>query len=158
MPVLCSCIVATNGCIIITNACLCVCAESLMCAVGICEKSKLIDVTSKHGTTESLTEARLPCTMQQKDLYLYYFLRQFAGRTLVFANSKDCIRRLSSVFRLLHCGPLVLHADMQQRQRLKNLDRFKSTATFSLLFQFVCMRTLCVERLIFLSCISLSEL
>jgi len=98
-----------------------------MCAVGICEKAKLIDVTSKHGTTSSLTEARLTCTMQDKDLYLYYILRQFAGRTLVFANSKDCIRRLSSVFALLRCCPLVLHADMHQRQRLKNLDRFKST-------------------------------
>ena len=101
-----------------------------MCAVGICEKAKLIDVTRKQGTTQSLTETRLPCTMQDKDLYLYYFLRQFAGRTLVFANSKDCIRRLNSVFGLLNCGPLVLHADMQQRQRLKNLDRFKSTSVF----------------------------
>jgi len=104
-----------------------------MCAVGICEKAKLIDVTRKQGTTESLTEARLPCTMQDKDLYLYYILRQFAGRSLIFANSKDCIRRLGSVFSLLHCSPLVLHADMQQRQRLKNLDRFKST-TYSLLW------------------------
>jgi len=103
-----------------------------MCAVGVCEKAKLIDVTRKQGTTESLTEARLPCTTQDKDLYLYYILRQFAGRSLVFANSKDCIRRLSSVLNLLHCNPLVLHADMQQRQRLKNLDRFKSM-TYSVL-------------------------
>jgi len=97
-----------------------------MCAVGICEKAKLIDVTRKEGTTESLTETRLSCTIQDKDLYLYYFLRQFAGRTLVFANSKNCIRRLNSVFSLLRCYPLVLHADMHQSQRLKNLDRFKS--------------------------------
>lgn len=102
------------------------CTESLMCAVGICEKAKLIDVTRRQGTTETLTEARLPCTSQDKDLYLYYILRQFAGRTLVFANSKDCIRRLSSVFALLNCQPLVLHSDMQQRHRLKNLDRFRS--------------------------------
>jgi len=46
--------------------------ESLMCAVGICEKAKLIDVTRKQGTTESLTETRLPCTLRDKDLYLYY--------------------------------------------------------------------------------------
>ena len=109
-----------------------------MCAVGICEKAKLIDVTRKQGTTESLTEARLMCTVSEKDLYLYYFVRQFAGRTLVFANSKDCVRRLSSVFGLLRCCPLVLHADMHQRQRLKNLDRFKSELqqflSFSLLF------------------------
>ena len=113
---------------------MCVFLESLMCSVGICEKAKVIDVTRKQGTTESLTETRLMCTVHDKDLHLYYFLRQFAGRTLVFANSKDCVRRLNSVFSLLHCCPLVLHADMQQRQRLKNLDRFKSTTGVLLLY------------------------
>ena len=49
---------------------------------------------------------------------------QHPGRTLVFANSKDCLRRLVAVFTLLQCSPLPLHADMHQRQRLKNLDRF----------------------------------
>jgi len=98
-----------------------------MCSVGICEKAKVIDLTRRHGTTETLTETRLMCTTNEKDLYLYYLTRLYAGRTLVFANSKDCVRRLNSVFSLLHCAPLVLHADMHQRQRLKNLDRFKST-------------------------------
>ena len=102
-----------------------------MCAVGICEKAKVIDLTQRHGTTSSLTEARLMSTLHDKDLYLYYFVRQFAGRTLVFTNSKDCVRRLNSVFSLLHCYPLALHADMQQRQRLRNLDRFKSKRSFS---------------------------
>jgi len=59
-----------------------------------------------------------------QDIYLYYFLKQYPGRTLVFANSKDCIRRLVSILSLLQCRPLPLHADMHQRQRLKNLDKF----------------------------------
>ena len=62
-----------------------------------------------------------------QDFYLYYFLCQHPGRTLVFANSKDCLRRLVAVFTLLRCSPLPLHADMHQRQRLKNLDRFSET-------------------------------
>jgi len=99
-----------------------------MVSVGICEKAKVIDLSRRQGTTESLTEARLMCTTLDKDLYLYYFTRLFSGRTLVFANSKDCVRRLSAVFTLLRCAPLALHADMQQRQRLNNLDRFKSTS------------------------------
>ena len=61
-------------------------------------------------------------------MYLYYFLKQFPGRTLVFTNSKDCIRRLVSVFTLLQCNPLPLHADMHQRQRLKNLEKFSGIA------------------------------
>lgn len=59
-----------------------------------------------------------------QDLYLYYFLIQYPGRTLVFANSKDCIRRLISIFTLLKTNPLPLHADMHQKQRLKNLEKF----------------------------------
>lgn len=65
----------------------------------------------------------LKCVCFQ-DVYLYYFLKNYPGRTLVFTNSKDCIRRLVSIFTLLQCEPLPLHADMHQRQRLKNLDRF----------------------------------
>lgn len=58
-----------------------------------------------------------------QDLYLYYFLCRYPGRTLVFSNTVDCVRRLGSLFRLLNFDPWVLHASMQQRQRLKNLDR-----------------------------------
>ena len=64
-----------------------------------------------------------------QDMYLYYFLKQYPGRTLVFTNSKDCIRRLVSVFTLLQCNPLPLHADMHQRQRLKNLEKFSGISS-----------------------------
>ena len=93
--------------------------------IGMKAKPKVIDLTGQIGTAETLTEARINCTMEEKDIYLYYFLQQYRGRTLVFANSKDCIRRLVSIFTLLHCSPLPLHADMHQKQRLRNLDKFK---------------------------------
>lgn len=95
-----------------------------MCLIGISNKVRVIDLTRKEGTSSRLVETRLTCTVEEKDIYLYYILRQYPGRTLVFANSKDCVRRLISVFALLKCSPLALHADMHQRQRLKNLDRF----------------------------------
>lgn len=98
-----------------------------MFLVGIRDKVRVLDLTRKEGTTLRLVEARLPCTIEDKDLYLFYILRQYSGRTLVFANSKDCVRRLLSVLTLLQCSPLALHADMHQRQRLKNLDRFKGS-------------------------------
>lgn len=59
-----------------------------------------------------------------QDLYLYYFMTRHPGRTLVFTNSIDCIRRLLSVFNLLKKNLLPLHANMHQKQRLKNLERF----------------------------------
>lgn len=98
---------------------------TLMSHIGVREKPKIVDLTQTSKTVATLTEARINCSATDKDIYLYYFLLRHPGRTLVFANSKDCLRRLVSVLTLLKCCPLPLHADMHQRQRLKNLDKFK---------------------------------
>nr|XP_023658146.1 ATP-dependent RNA helicase DDX24 [Paramormyrops kingsleyae] len=98
--------------------------ETLMEKVGIKAKPKVIDLTRKEATVETLTETRIHCDKDEKDFYLYYFLLQYPGRTMVFANSIDCIKRLSSLLTILECTPLPLHANMHQKQRLKNLERF----------------------------------
>ncbi|XP_033738443.1 ATP-dependent RNA helicase DDX24-like [Pecten maximus] len=116
--------------------------EKLMKKIGLKDRPKVIDLTRKVGTVETLTEARINCTMDEKDLHLYYFLKQYPGRTLVFANSKDCIRRLVSVFTLLNVNPLPLHADMHQKQRLKNLERFTANPRGVLLASDVAARGL----------------
>ncbi|XP_056018643.1 ATP-dependent RNA helicase DDX24-like isoform X2 [Ostrea edulis] len=116
--------------------------ETLMNRIQMREKPKVIDLTRKIGTVETLTEARINCTLEEKDLYLYYFLTQYPGRTLVFANSKDCIRRLISIFTLLQTNPLPLHADMHQKQRLKNLERFTANDKAVLLASDVAARGL----------------
>jgi len=116
---------------------------SLMDKVGLRKNScKVVDVTSKRGTVETLTETKISCSVDEKDLYLYYFLSRYPGRTLVFSNTVDCVRRLGSLFRLLNFDPWVLHASMQQRQRLKNLDRFKSSSSGLLLATDVAARGL----------------
>ncbi|XP_071965902.1 ATP-dependent RNA helicase DDX24-like isoform X2 [Antedon mediterranea] len=98
--------------------------DSLMEKIGIRSDAKLCDLTRKQGTAERLIETKIVCDVDEKDIYLYYFLLQYPGRTLIFSNSIDCIRRLVSVFTLLQCCPLPLHSSMHQRQRLKNLERF----------------------------------
>lgn len=116
---------------------------SLMDKVRLHKTScKVIDVTNKRGTVETLTETKISCSLDEKDLYLYYFLSRYPGRTLVFSNTVDCVRRLGSLFRLLDFDPWVLHASMQQRQRLKNLDRFKSSSSGLLLATDVAARGL----------------
>jgi ATP-dependent RNA helicase DDX24/MAK5 len=92
--------------------------------IGIKPKPKIVDLTRKMGTAETLTESRIHCGTTEKDFYLYYFLQQHPGRTIVFCNSIDCVRRLVNLFTYLCTEPLGLHAQMHQRQRLKNLDRF----------------------------------
>lgn len=102
------------------------CAESLCTRVGIRGKPKVIDLTPKQRTASRLTETRLVFnTVEDKDLNLFCFLKEHAGRTIVFANSIDCVWRLMRLFTLLGMLPLRLFANMQQKQRLQNLEKFK---------------------------------
>ncbi|CAF0937908.1 unnamed protein product [Adineta steineri] len=100
---------------------------TLISAVGMNAKPKIIDLTKKFGTAETLTEACVNCSLEDKDLYLYYFLILYPGRTLIFTNSIDCIKRLQSILTLLKRNPLPLHAQMEQKQRLTNLERFSNS-------------------------------
>ncbi|NXB93318.1 DDX24 helicase, partial [Vidua chalybeata] len=116
--------------------------ELLMEKVGIKGKPKVIDLTRKEATVETLTETRIHCNTNEKDYYLYYFLLQYPGRTMVFANSIDCVKRLSSLLTILNCDPLPLHANMHQKQRLKNLERFADRESCVLLTTDVAARGL----------------
>uniref|UniRef100_A0A3Q1JGA1 ATP-dependent RNA helicase n=1 Tax=Anabas testudineus TaxID=64144 RepID=A0A3Q1JGA1_ANATE len=116
--------------------------EILMEKVGIKSKPKIIDLTRKEATVETLTETQIHCQKEEKDFYLYYFLMQYPGRTMVFANSIDCIKRLNSLLVILDCAPLPLHANMHQKQRLKNLERFAERESCVLLTTDVAARGL----------------
>jgi len=86
----------------------------------------VFDLTTKAITADNLTESKIFCPITDKDIYLYYFAMKYSGRTLVFANSIDCVRRLTNLFRYLKRTPLHLHANMDQKQRLKNLEKFNA--------------------------------
>jgi len=81
-------------------------------------------VTSDTLTAKGIFESRIDCLVKDKDMYLYYILIRYPGKTLVFVNSIDSIRRIVPLLELLGLNVWGIHADMQQRQRLKNLDRF----------------------------------
>ncbi|XP_072284285.1 ATP-dependent RNA helicase DDX24 [Pyxicephalus adspersus] len=121
--------------------------ESLMEKVGMKGKPKIIDLTRKQATVETLTETRIHCSTEEKDFYLYYFLLQYPGRTMVFANSIDCIKRLTSLLTILDCNPLQLHANMHQKQRLKNLERFAERESCVLLTTDVAARGLDIPNI-----------
>lgn len=98
--------------------------DLLMQKIGMRGKPKVIDLTRNEGTVETLTETKIHCETEEKDFYLYYFLMQYPGRSLVFANSISCIKRLSGLLKVLDIMPLTLHACMHQKQRLRNLEQF----------------------------------
>jgi ATP-dependent RNA helicase DDX24/MAK5 len=99
----------------------------IMNLVGVRENPKVVDITSKKGTADSLTEMQITCSMNQKDYYLYYFFLQHPGKTIVFSNSINCVRRLTNLFFHLKCETLPLHSEMHQKMRLRNLERFSAS-------------------------------
>ncbi|KAF9530142.1 P-loop containing nucleoside triphosphate hydrolase protein [Crepidotus variabilis] len=96
-------------------------------------KPEVIDLSPVGGVVSTLQESKIDCPVGDKDVYLYYFLLRHSGRSLVFLSSIDGIRRLMPLVDLLNIKAFPLHSQMEQRQRLKNLDRFKSTPNSVLL-------------------------
>lgn len=88
-----------------------------------------INISSEDIINKDIFETKVDCLVKEKDSVLYYILTMYSGRTIVFVNSIDAIRRLIPIFSLLGVDVYPLHAEMQQRQRLKNLDRFKSNSS-----------------------------
>ena len=119
--------------------------SDIMGMIGVRADPKIVDITRKTATAQTLIESQIRCSLSEKDQYLYYFFVQHPGRTLVFCNSIDCVRRLVNLFQFLECEPLGLHAQMQQRQRLKNLDRFVSNPAAVLIATDVAARGLDIK-------------
>ncbi|KAJ7439358.1 ATP-dependent RNA helicase [Mycena latifolia] len=94
---------------------------------------EIIDLSPQGGVVSTLQESKIECLSADKDAYLYYFLLRYPGRSLVFLSSIDGIRRLMPLTELLNIKAFPLHSQLEQRQRLKNLDRFKSTPNSVLL-------------------------
>ncbi|CAI2387485.1 unnamed protein product [Moneuplotes crassus] len=90
------------------------------------KKPKVINLTNETKMPSRLVEKYHRCTNDDKDLYTYYFLQNHMGEsTIIFVNSITCIKRLSSMMNILQITHRCLHSKMQQRARLKHLDRFK---------------------------------
>eukprot|EP01080_Neovahlkampfia_damariscottae_P000804 gene804-9054_t len=87
--------------------------------------SEIIDLTTSNQMAKSLTESQIQCLIEDKSLYVYYFTFMYPGRTLVFANSISNVRRLYGVLNLLEVPSTILHGELQQKQRLKNLEKFQ---------------------------------
>ncbi|KAM5273667.1 ATP-dependent RNA helicase DDX24 [Ctenodactylus gundi] len=120
--------------------------DLLVQKIGMRVKPKVIDLTRKEGTVETLTETKIHCETDEKDFYLYYFLMQYPGRSLVFANSISCIKRLSGLLKVLDIMPLTLHANMHQKQRLRNLEQFAQLQDCVLLATDVAARGLDIPK------------
>ena len=75
----------------------------------------VIDLTPGQGLPEGLMETKIECVGKDKDLYLYYFLLRYPGRSLVFVNSIDGIRRLMPIMAQLNITAYPIHSQLQQK-------------------------------------------
>ncbi len=89
---------------------------------------KIVDLTSEHRLAERVAEACVHCAEPERDARLYALLAAHPGRAAVFVNAVSAARRLAALLKLLGLPAAPLHAGMQQRARLKALDRFKVRA------------------------------
>ena len=89
------------------------------------------DKQQQQGSQQKLLVDRLEetvvhCLDAEKELTTYYFISRNKGRTIIFVNAISTLRRLCSMLSLLDVKVYPLHSEMQQRQRLKNLDRLRA--------------------------------
>ncbi|EGG09921.1 uncharacterized protein MELLADRAFT_34213, partial [Melampsora larici-populina 98AG31] len=108
------------------------------------EEPEVIDLSPKGRVAVGLKECKIECVLKDKDLYLFHFLLRYPGRSLVFLSSISALRRLAPIVTLLFpkSTVLTLHSAMQQRARLKSLDKFKSSPKTILLSTDVAARGL----------------
>jgi ATP-dependent RNA helicase DDX24/MAK5 len=141
--------------------------ERIMEVVGMVNKPSVVDLSQGSTTTatittveheegdapedeeqpppalpENLTLAHVKSLQMEKDAWLYLFCTQYSGRTLVFVNAIVMARRLAEVLKLLRIPCAALHAQMQQRQRLRSLDFLRTEPTAVLIATDVAARGL----------------
>ncbi|KAI6171521.1 ATP-dependent RNA helicase DDX24 [Aphelenchoides bicaudatus] len=111
---------------------------------------KLVDLTNEFATPQSLTERRICCAnLLEKDTNLYFTLISYQARTLVFTNSIDSAQRLHRLLVTLNFKPrpMILHAKMQEKKRLKNLEKFAQIPNSVLLATDVAARGLDIKNI-----------
>ncbi|KAF7132841.1 hypothetical protein RHSIM_Rhsim09G0043500 [Rhododendron simsii] len=102
--------------------------ETLSERAGMKANAAIVDLTNETIVADKLEETFIECREEDKDAYLYYILSVHGhGRTMVFCTSIAALRHTSSLLRILGINVWTLHAQMQQRARLKAMDRFRGS-------------------------------
>lgn len=110
------------------------------------KKPVYINLSNNDFTAKGVIESKIECVKTDKDLMLYYVLCRYTGKTIVFVNSIDAIRRLVPILSFLRGNVIGLHADLQQKQRIKNLESFSAAEDAVLIASDVAARGLDIPQ------------
>lgn len=86
-----------------------------------------IDVDPNEHVATNVVQSIVECSAKDKDAYLYYIVLMYKGKTIVFVNSIDSLKRVVPMLKELGLPAFGVHSDMVQKQRLRSLERFKAT-------------------------------
>ncbi|KAF9610677.1 hypothetical protein IFM89_023933 [Coptis chinensis] len=101
--------------------------ETLSTRAGMRADAAIIDLTNASIMANKLEESLIECREEDKDSYLYYLLTVHGqGRTIVFCIAYSCLTSYFIHFYDPCANIWTLHAQMQQRSRLKAIDRFRA--------------------------------
>lgn len=117
--------------------------------VGIKDNCEVIDLTNQgigKPDSDRLEEYTITCVEEEKDIYLYYILGTSYGKTLIFCNSKDCCRRLISILKHMRVKSVDLHSELDQKTRLKHLEKFANNQDVVLVASDIAARGLDIEN------------
>ena len=110
------------------------------------ESSSKAAITSTTKVASTVHESALECTDDERDALTLYLLSAHAGKpSIVFVNAISSLRRLTALLKLMKVNAVGLHAGMQQRARLKALDRFKGNKASALIATDVAARGLDIK-------------
>lgn len=93
------------------------------------ENPVFVDANPAESVASKVQECMIECGNMEKDLYLYYFTLMYPGRTIVFVNSIDAVKRLAPLLKELGIPAFAIHSNMVQKQRMRSLERFRASDT-----------------------------
>ncbi|SCU88890.1 LAFA_0E15104g1_1 [Lachancea sp. 'fantastica'] len=103
--------------------------KHLMTKIHFRSKPVIVDVNPNNKVHSKISEALIECLPTERDLYTYYFLTVYPGTTLVFCNAIDSVKKLNSYLTFLGISSFQIHSSMTQKNRLKNLEKFRQEAS-----------------------------
>lgn len=119
--------------------------EQLREKIQLCNPNPaFISLSGKNRVADSISISRIYAIPEDKDLFLVNHLisRPSVGKVLVFVNSIEILKRVTPVISIFGIPATTLHAQMQQRQRLQHLDKFRSAPQMVLVTSDVAARGL----------------
>lgn len=95
--------------------------------LGLNKTAHLVDADPEGQVADNVRQAIIECPNMEKDLYAYYFLLLYPGKSILFVNSIDAVKRIGPLFKELGLPAIGVHSEMAQKQRLRAIEKFSST-------------------------------